>query len=128
MKFQLQPAPQVGPDLRAGRGHADDPTGRPEVGPHQKPPATPSAATPSLRIGRVEIEGFGPISPACLREGFHAAWSASAHRADAWTAASPELFRAPLTLNITPGLDARELGRRLAQAILARADAAASRV
>lgn len=116
MKFQLQPTSQP-PVSSAGV-----PPARPEAG---ETPALPPI--PSVRIDRLEIEGCGPISPAGLREGFHTAWVAGEkHLANTWTAASPDAFRTPLALDLPPGLGSRELGRRLAEAILIRARASAT--
>lgn len=117
MRFQAQPTSQLPPGSAAG------------------PPARPAAKgapasrpIPNLRIDRLEIEGCGPISPASLREGFHAAWMAGGKSATAsWTDASSDAFRAPLALDIPAGLSGRELGRRLAEAIISRATAARRR-
>ena len=111
MRFQLQP-------------NARPPESAPA--PHPSPAASVTPA-PSLRIGRLEIEGCGPISPASLREGFHAAWmTVGKHAPGTWTAVSPDAFHAPLALDVPHGLGGRELGRRLAEAILTRARAAAT--
>lgn len=93
---------------------------------HESPATAPVAPTPppAIRIDRLEVEGCGAISAAALREGFRDAWTRADH-ATRWSPASAELFRAPLTLDLPPGLGGRELGRRLAAAILARAGTSA---
>lgn len=64
---------------------------------------------------------------AAVREGFRDAWLRSDHAPTGWRARRASDFQSPLSLEIPPGLSGRELGRRVAEAILQRARQRASR-
>ena len=75
------------------------------------------AQTPSVHIDRLVVESSAPISAASIREGFREAWLHH-DRPARWTA---DAFRGDLTIDLPAGVTGRELGRRLAEAILQRA-------
>lgn len=82
------------------------------------PPAPEETRTPSIQIGSLVVESTTPISTAAIRDGFREAWLRHDDAARRWTS---DAFRGGLTIDLPPGITGRELGRRLAEAILQRA-------
>lgn len=72
----------------------------------------------SIEIDRLVVEAAIPLSSAEIREGFREAWLRHDHTEHLWSA---DAFRRGLTIDLPSGVTGRELGRRLAQAILQRA-------
>lgn len=72
----------------------------------------------SIEIDRLVVESATPLSTSEIHEGFREAWLRGDDTARLW---SSDVFRGDLTIDIPPGVTGRELGRRLAQAILQRA-------
>lgn len=94
------------------------------VDPHRPPAAlcTPRGSTrdhpaPSIRIGRLIVENAPSISAAALRESFREAWLRHEPTPRVWTS---DAFRRELTIDLPSGVTGRELGRKLAEAILRR--------
>jgi hypothetical protein len=77
-----------------------------------------STLSASIKIGRLVVEAAIPLSSAEIREGFRETWLRHDHTERLW---SPDAFRSGLTIDLPSGVTGRELGRRLAQAILQRA-------
>jgi hypothetical protein len=71
-----------------------------------------------IYIGSIIVESASPISTAALRDGFRDGWLRHEHASCDW---HPDLFRRDLTIDLPANTTARELGRRLAEAILERA-------
>lgn len=92
--------------VAAGREWRDGPTLPENISP------------PSIRIGSLVVESTTPISTTAIRDGFREAWLRHDHSASTW---SPETYRHGLSIEFPPGATGRELGRRLAEAILQRA-------
>ena len=82
------------------------------------PPAPEDDRAPSIHIDRLVVESGMPVSTTAIREGFRDAWLRDDHAPRRWTS---DTFRGGLTIDLPPGVTGRELGRRLAQAILQRA-------
>jgi hypothetical protein len=82
------------------------------------PSARESRLPASIEIDRLVVEAAVPLSSAEIREGFRETWLRHDHTEHLW---SPDAFRAGLTIDLPWGVTGRELGRRLAQAILQRA-------
>jgi hypothetical protein len=93
--------------------------------------SAPSAQTEAPQLARVHverlaIEGAAPGSATALRQGFIEAWR-EAEALD-WVAAhAAGAFRAELQLDLPPHLNGRQLGARIARAIVERARSAAAR-
>lgn len=96
-------APQMSPAVgQVGQGHGSSADIQP----------------PSVHIDRLVVESSTPISAASIRDGFREVWLHHDRPARRWTA---EAFRGDLTVDLPSGVTGRELGRRLAEAILQRA-------
>jgi hypothetical protein len=85
---------------------------------HGGPSPPEDTRAPSIEINRLVVETGMPLSTGEIREGFHEAWLRGDHTARLW---SSDAFRGGLTIDLPPEVTGRELGRRLAQAILQRA-------
>jgi hypothetical protein len=81
-------------------------------------PAREEKRPPSVHIRDLVVESVAPISTAAIRDGFREAWLRHDPTTRIW---SPEPFHQGLTIDIPTGATGRELGRRLAEAILERA-------
>ena len=97
--------PQGSPPIsQSGRGHGSS--------------VVQADIRPSVHIDRLVVESSAPISAASIRDGFREAWLHHDRPARRWTA---DAFRGDLTIDLPSGVTGRELGRRLAEAILQRA-------
>jgi hypothetical protein len=88
-------------------------------------PAIPAASpamqlprAPSIRIDKLIVENAALVSAASVRDGFHEACLQDPGVVDAWNA---DAFRREISIDLPPGLAGRDLGRRVAEAILRRA-------
>lgn len=80
------------------------------------PEGSPHALPPSVHIQTLILDGLGAHSSAAIRDGFHQAWKQA--RGSDWETLPPDAFRGELELQVHPGLSSRELGTRLAQALI----------
>lgn len=87
-------------------------------GEHASSVVQADAQPPSVHIDRLVVESSAPISAASIRDGFREAWLHHDRPVHRWTA---DAFRGDLTIDLPSGVTGRELGRRLAEAILQRA-------
>lgn len=83
-------------------------------------PSIPGESTLTrLRVNRLLLEGFGPVAPASVRDGFIEAWEAADPSAlSRWARGNPETFSKGLDLRLPAGATGREIGRRLARVII----------
>jgi hypothetical protein len=81
-------------------------------------PAMQQPRAPSIRIDKLIVENAAPVSAASVPDGFREACSRDPRVVDAWNV---DAFRREISIDLPPGLSGRELGRRVAEAILRRA-------
>jgi hypothetical protein len=82
------------------------------------PSARDNTRAASIKVDHLIVETATPLSTTAIRDGFREAWLEYDHTKQLW---DPDAFRDGLTINLPHGVTGRELGRRLARAILQRA-------